>query len=97
MKAGTLSQAVAQAAIAQAEEELRALQRASPAREEKQTARILRMLPRPPKRYAHASRRETWDCAIRDRLFKAEMCCSGYSTARCLYGPRYCNQAKGPI
>ena len=46
MKAGTLSQAVAQAAIAQAEEELRALQRASPAREGKQTARILRMLPR---------------------------------------------------
>jgi hypothetical protein len=46
MKAGTLSQAVAQAAIVQAEEELRALQQASPAREEKETARILRMLPR---------------------------------------------------
>jgi site-specific DNA recombinase len=46
MKAGTLSQAVAQAAITHAEEELRALNQAAPAREEKQTAKILRMLPR---------------------------------------------------
>jgi hypothetical protein len=46
MKAGTLSQTVAQAAVAHAEEELRTLNEAAPAREEKQTAKILRMLPR---------------------------------------------------
>ncbi len=46
MKSGTLSQAVAQAAIEKAEEELRALERVQPARDEKQTARIIRMLPR---------------------------------------------------
>ena len=46
MKAGTLSQAVAQAAIEKAQEELQALERVQPAREEKQTARILRTLPR---------------------------------------------------
>lgn len=46
MKSGTLSRAVAQAAIAHAEEELRTLNQAAPAREEKQTAKILRMLPR---------------------------------------------------
>ncbi len=46
MKAGTLSEAVAHAAIEKAEEELTALERVQPAREEKQTARILRMLPR---------------------------------------------------
>jgi hypothetical protein len=37
---------VAQAAIAEAEEELRGLERAQPAREEKQLTRIIRMLPR---------------------------------------------------
>jgi hypothetical protein len=45
MKAGTLSQAVAQAAIEKAEEEVRAIERIEPEREEKQTARIIRMLP----------------------------------------------------
>jgi hypothetical protein len=46
MKAGTLSQAVAQAAIEKAEEELRGLERAQPAKDEQQTARVIRMLPR---------------------------------------------------
>ena len=46
MKAGTLSHAVAQAAIAQAEEEVRAMERVQLAKEEKHTARIIRMLPR---------------------------------------------------
>jgi len=46
MKAGTLSEPVAQAAIEKAEEERRALERVEPEREEKQTARIIRMLPR---------------------------------------------------
>jgi len=46
MKAGTLSQAVAQAAIEKAEEELQALARVQPAKEEKQLARVIRMLPR---------------------------------------------------
>ena len=45
MKAGTLSQAVAHAAIEKAEEEVRAIERMEPEREEKQTARIIRMLP----------------------------------------------------
>jgi hypothetical protein len=45
MKAGTLSQAVAQAAISHAEEEARAIERVEPEREERQTARIIRMLP----------------------------------------------------
>ena len=45
MKAGTLSQAVAQAAIEKAEEEVRAIERVEPEREERQTARIIRMLP----------------------------------------------------
>ena len=45
MKAGTLSQAVAQAAIEKAEEEARAIERMEPGREEKQTARVIRMLP----------------------------------------------------
>jgi ATPase subunit of ABC transporter with duplicated ATPase domains len=45
MKTGTLSQAVAQAAIEKAEEEVRAIERMEPEREEKQTARIIRMLP----------------------------------------------------
>lgn len=46
MKAGTLSQAVAQSAIETAEGEIRAIERAQPAKEEKDTARIIRMLPR---------------------------------------------------
>jgi len=46
MKAGTLSQAVAQAAIEKAEEERRGLEREQPAREEKQLTRVIRMLPR---------------------------------------------------
>lgn len=45
MKSGTLSPAVAQAAIDKAEEELQALRRRAPQREEKQTARIIRLLP----------------------------------------------------
>lgn len=44
MKAGTLSQAVAQAAIEKAEEEIGAIERVQPAREEKHTARVIRML-----------------------------------------------------
>jgi site-specific DNA recombinase len=46
MKSGTLSQAVAQAAIEKAEDELRELERAQPAQSERQVNRILRMLPR---------------------------------------------------
>jgi hypothetical protein len=46
MKAGTLSQAVAQAAIGKAEEQLRMLERGQPAREDKEPARIIHMLPR---------------------------------------------------
>ena len=46
MKAGTLSQAVAQAAIDRAQEELQALERAQPQQEERHSARIIRMLPR---------------------------------------------------
>jgi hypothetical protein len=46
MKAGTLSQGVAQAAIAKAEEEVHALERVQPDRDEKHTARVIRMLPR---------------------------------------------------
>jgi hypothetical protein len=45
MKAGTLSQAVAQAAIEKAEEERRSLERAAPEHEEKHAARVIRMLP----------------------------------------------------
>jgi hypothetical protein len=45
-KAGTLSPAVAQAAIDTAENERQALERMKLDRSEKQTARILRMLPR---------------------------------------------------
>lgn len=45
MKAGTLSQAVAQAAITKAEEEIGAIERVQPDQEEKQTARVIRMLP----------------------------------------------------
>ncbi len=56
MKAGTLSQTVAQAAVAHAEEGLRTLNEAAPAREEKQTAKILRMLPRT----AEAMRARLW-------------------------------------
>ena len=46
MRAGTLLQAVAQAAIKKAEEELRTLERIQPAKEENHLARIIRMLPR---------------------------------------------------
>lgn len=46
MKAGTLSQAVAQAAIEHAQEELRAIERVQPAKEERDLTRIIRMLPR---------------------------------------------------
>jgi site-specific DNA recombinase len=46
MKAGTLSQAVAQSAIETAEGEIRGIERMQPAKEEKDTARIIRMLPR---------------------------------------------------
>jgi hypothetical protein len=46
MKAGTLSQAVAQAGIEKAEEEVRAIERIGPEKVEKQTARIIRMLTR---------------------------------------------------
>jgi hypothetical protein len=46
MKAGTLSQAVAQVAMDKAEEELRSLVRAQPQRVDKQAARLIRMLPR---------------------------------------------------
>jgi site-specific DNA recombinase len=46
MKAGTLSQTVAQAAIEKAEEEIRGIERIQPAKEEKDTARVIRMLPR---------------------------------------------------
>jgi hypothetical protein len=46
MKVGTLSQAVARAAIEKAEEELGALEPVQPAKEEKHLARIIRMLPR---------------------------------------------------
>jgi site-specific DNA recombinase len=46
MKAGTLSQAVAHAAIETAEGEIRAIESLQPAKEEKNTARIIRMLPR---------------------------------------------------
>lgn len=45
MKAGTLSQAVAQSAIDTAEDEIHAIERLQPAKEEKDTARIIRMLP----------------------------------------------------
>ena len=46
MKAGTLSQAVAQAAIEKAEDEIHAIERQQPARQERETARMIRMLPR---------------------------------------------------
>jgi len=46
MKAGTLSQAVAQAALATAEQELSALDRAEPAKAERDMGRVVRMLPR---------------------------------------------------
>lgn len=46
MKAGTLSQAVAQSAIDTAEREVQAIERAQPAKDEKDTARVIRMLPR---------------------------------------------------
>jgi hypothetical protein len=46
MKAGTLSQAVAQAAIEKAEEEIRAIERLQPAREERDASRVIRMLPK---------------------------------------------------
>lgn len=46
MKAGTLSQAVAQAAIEKADEEIQTLERMVPAKEEKDATRIIRMLPR---------------------------------------------------
>lgn len=46
MKAGTLSQAVAHAAIEKAEQELHALERATPKKEEQETVRVIRMLPR---------------------------------------------------
>jgi hypothetical protein len=45
MTAGTLSQAVAQAAVEKAQEEIQSLERMQPAREEKHTARVIRMLP----------------------------------------------------
>lgn len=45
-KAGTLSQAVAQAAIDTTENERQALERIQPDRDEKETACVLRMLPR---------------------------------------------------
>jgi methylase of polypeptide subunit release factors len=64
MKAGTLSQAVAQAAIAHAEEELRTLNQAEPAREEKQTAKILRMLPRAAE--AMRARLQTGNLGLKD-------------------------------
>ena len=46
MKAGTLSQAVGNAAIAKADEELATLHRTKPAQEEKEATRVVRMLPR---------------------------------------------------
>jgi hypothetical protein len=46
MQAGTLSQAVGQAALDKALEERDALARVEPERTEKQTARVIRMLPR---------------------------------------------------
>ena len=46
MKAGSLSQTVALAAIDKTEEELRALQRTHPIQAERETARIIRMLSR---------------------------------------------------
>jgi hypothetical protein len=46
MKAGALSQAVAHAAFEMAEQELAALEKVHPGREEKITALVLRMLPR---------------------------------------------------
>ncbi len=46
MKAGTLSRAVAQAAVEKAEEEIRSFEGVQPAKEERDTARITRMLPR---------------------------------------------------
>ena len=46
MKAGALSQAVAQAAIEKAEQEIRAIERLQPAKEERDATRVIRMLPR---------------------------------------------------
>jgi hypothetical protein len=46
VRAGLLSQAVAQAAIEAAEQEIRGIERMQPAKEEKDTARVIRMLPR---------------------------------------------------
>jgi hypothetical protein len=46
MRSGALSQGVAHVAIAKAEEELQGLQRARPAQEGKQTARVIRLLPK---------------------------------------------------
>jgi hypothetical protein len=46
MKAGALSQVVAQAAIEKAQEEVRAIERLQPAREERDASRVIRMLPR---------------------------------------------------
>jgi hypothetical protein len=46
MKAGRLSQAVAQAAIEKAEEEIRSIVRLQPAKEQRDAARVIRMLPR---------------------------------------------------
>lgn len=46
MKAGSLSQSVAQAAIEKAEEQLRAIEQAAPTRPERQVARVLHLLSR---------------------------------------------------
>jgi hypothetical protein len=46
LKAGTLSQAVAQVAIEKAQEEIRAIERLQPAREERDASRVIRMLPK---------------------------------------------------
>jgi len=67
MKAGTLSQTVAQAAITQAQDEIHAMERVQPEKDEKHTARVIRMLPRAAEVFATAFAEAMLDCAIRAR------------------------------
>jgi fructosamine-3-kinase len=57
MKAGTLSQTMTVAAIAKAEEEVAALEQAQPEADEKQSARVIRMLPQAARVLRQRSRR----------------------------------------
>jgi hypothetical protein len=58
MKAGTLSQAVAQVAIEKAEEEIRAIERFQPARDERDAALVISRLPKAAELLRQRIRRE---------------------------------------